>query len=118
MKSPLKNYVGLDTRLMGKCRKEIESIYQEYISDVGTLEDLKKKANGKAIFATTQEEFDKIREELAEINKKLQNKKISNYSLINSDEFMAEAFTESQIGEYQTEYSKRVMEVLDKYFGR
>lgn len=118
MKSPLKNYVGLDTKLMGKCRKEIEEIYEDYRKEVGVLEELKKKTSGKALFVTTQEEYSKIAGEVAEINKKLQNKKISNYSLLNSDEFMAEAFTEAQIGENQTEYSKRVMEVLDKYFRR
>lgn len=118
MKSPLKNYVGLDTRMMSRCRNEIESIFEEYVSDVGSLEELKKKTSGKALFVTTQEEYSKIAEEVAEINKKLQNKKISNYSLLNSDEFMAEAFTEAQIGESKTEYSKRVMEVLDKYFRR
>ncbi|MEE1077748.1 MAG: phage minor capsid protein [Agathobacter sp.] len=118
MKSPLKNYVGLDTKLMGKCRKEIEEIYEDYRKEVGVLEELKKKTSGKALFVTTQEEYSKIAGEVAEINKKLQNKKISNYSLLNSDEFMAEAFTEAQIGENQTAYSKRVMEVLDKYFRR
>ena len=43
---------------------------------------------------------------------------ISEYSLANSDEFMAEAFTEVKIGIKKSEYSKKVIDVIDKYFKR
>ena len=32
------------------------------------------------------------------------------------DEFMAEAFTDAKIGSDPSEYSKQVLEVIDKYF--
>ena len=38
--------------------------------------------------------------------------------MTNSDEFMAEAFTFAKIGDGENEYSKQVIDVIEKYFRR
>jgi hypothetical protein len=79
--SPLKNYIGMDTKQFTKIRKEIKGIYNEYMDEISTM-------------------------------------KLSRYSMENADEFMAEAFAQVKIGSEKGKYSDRVMEVLDKHFGK
>ena len=44
--------------------------------------------------------------------------RISRYSLKNSDEFMADSFVQVQLADRQSPYAKRVVAVLDKYYGK
>ena len=46
----------------------------------------------------------------------LKKVQISKYADMSIDEFMAEAFTDAKIGSDPSEYSKQVLEVIDKYF--
>ena len=43
---------------------------------------------------------------------------ISKYGNVNSDEFMAECFTHAQLGGKQNDYVDRIMDIIDKRFGR
>ena len=69
-----------------------------------------------------QTEFDFIMgdasagEKARALKSQLNSIKISDYSLENVDEFMAEAFTSHEIGTVHTEYEKRVMDIIIKYF--
>jgi hypothetical protein len=114
MKSPLKNYVGMDTRFQTKARKEIEDIFKEYQTEVGAAEKKRRSLELEFIMASDTARMAEIQKELLGFK----TGKISNYSLVNSDEFLAEAFTDCMIGADPSEYSKRVLAVLDRYFKR
>lgn len=100
--------------------KEIKELYEKYKADVSAAEENIRTLKKDPVF---QWETKASNEELMEAFKKLDiakeklNKiKISAYSMESADEFMAEAFTQAKIGEYQSEYSRKVMKVLDKNF--
>ena len=50
------------------------------------------------------------------LTEKLKKAKISDYADMSVDEFMAEAFAEAKLGNNPSDYSKRVLAVIDKYF--
>ena len=50
------------------------------------------------------------------LTEELKKVQISKYADMSIDEFMAEAFTDAKIGSDPSEYSKQVLEVIDKYF--
>lgn len=110
--SPVKNYVGAETKHISAARKEIRSIRQEYMDAVNTLEAKAKAAELKAL-----ETFDEADWKLAQdLRKQASEIRISKYADMSIDEFMAEAFTDAKIGSNTSEYSKRVLDVIDKYF--
>jgi hypothetical protein len=43
---------------------------------------------------------------------------ISKYGDTNSDEFMAECFALKQLGGSQNDYADRIMDIIEKHFGR
>ena len=106
------NFVGLDVARINAARKEINTIWTEYKSVVGDLRDQFKKAENDYIMGTG------TREKALEIKRQLDRAKISNYSLSNEDEFMAEAFTNVRIGTAQNDYADRVYAVINKFFLR
>lgn len=110
---PLKNYVGYDIKPQQSARRELNSLFGEYKEKVQGLQKEYK-----------QTEFDFIMgdasagEKARALKSQLNRIKISDYSLENVDEFMAEAFTSHEIGTVHTEYEKRVMDIIIKYFGK
>lgn len=110
---PLKNYVGYDIKPQQSARRELNSLFGEYKEKVQGLQKEYK-----------QTEFDFIMgdvsagEKARALKTQLDSIKISDYSLENVDEFMAEAFTSHEIGTVHTEYEKRVMDIIIKYFGK
>ena len=110
---PLKNYVGYDIKPQQSARRELNSLFGEYKEKVQGLQKEYK-----------QTEFDFIMgdasagEKARALKSQLDSVKISDYSLENVDEFMAEAFTSHEIGTVHTEYEKRVMDIIIKYFGK
>lgn len=106
------NYVGLDLKKIKKAREEIEEIFSGYVAKVAKLESEYKKAE----FSIITGESVNI-EEVREMKRALDSIRISRYSMTNSDEFMAEAFTDYMLGENPSEYSAQVVSILDKYFG-
>ena len=112
-----KNYVGMDVSFYKRARKEITSVYDRYIADIGSLELRKKSIEGRFFLASNQAELVKIQKEFSAVKSELTDKKISNYSLENADEFMAECFADCMIGEKPSVYSKEILEIIDRYWG-
>lgn len=112
------NYVGIDVKYFQNARGEIVSLYENYMTEIAGLDARKKSIERRFIDASNQEDVVKIQEEFSQVKKELAVKKISNYALTNADEFMAEAFTDALIGEKPTVYSKAVVDILNRYFGR
>lgn len=110
--SPLKNYVGAETSHIKAARKEIKSIREAYQERIRTLTIAQKQAELDAITSFDETDWTKA-QKLTEELKKVQ---ISKYADMSIDEFMAEAFTDAKIGSDPSEYSKQVLEVIDKYF--
>ena len=110
--SPLKNYVGAETSHIKAARKEIKSIREAYQERIRTLTIAQKQAELDAITSFDKTAWTKA-QKLTEELKKVQ---ISKYADMSIDEFMAEAFTDAKIGSDPCEYSKQVLEVIDKYF--
>lgn len=119
--SKSRNFVQADFTDIKKARKEIEEIFGRYATEVSQhqreYDEISKKLDTKFIFegvAPTDDE----RETLKKAKEKLEDVKISKYSLTNIDEFTAEAFADVEIGEKPSEYSKEVHAVITKYFGK
>ena len=115
-----RNWVNADYDKIRDARKEIENIYESYINKLSEIDskvkDYESKIfdymmDGKEVPIEIENLYNKYYDEYQELI-------ISEYSLANSDEFMAEAFTEGKIGIKKSEYSKKVIDVIDKYFKR
>jgi hypothetical protein len=106
------NFVNADFKVIKKARSEIEAIYTDYIKEVLRIESEFKKAEFDFIMGNSNGEA------AASLKKELDKIKLSNYSMLNADEFLAESFTSVQIGTGSNSYAEKVVEVLKKYFGR
>lgn len=116
MKTPLKNYVGMDEKLMRKARKEVDAIYSRYKDEVTELEKVKRSLESKFMLVDDVAEAEKLRKEFETVRDRLKEVKISGYAMKDSDEFLAEAFTQDKIGSSHSPYADELMGVLDKYF--
>lgn len=117
MKDPLSNktnWVNADYKKIKEARKEIERIYDNYKFELQELDRRAKNLEFEFLTAFDEEKGEKARE----LYQKAEKIKLSNYSLKNSDEFLAEAFTHAKIGEGENEYSAQVMEIIDRFFKR
>lgn len=117
MKDPLnskRNWVDADYDKVKTVRKEIEGVYTQYLAEVKPLEE---KASAKELEFLETLNMD-AGNKAQEFYKELRKVKLSDYSLNNSDEFMAEAFTQAKIGTGDNKYSNMVMEIIDRYFKR
>lgn len=118
MQTPLiksENFVGADYKKIEKARKEIENVYSKYMNILESLEKEKKPFEFDYIMNLNEEAGKKAREITEQIN----NIKVSKYSMINSDEFMAECFTMKQLNKsVDNVYVNEVSDIIDKYFGR
>ena len=108
------NWVGADYGKIKKARKEIKDVYERYMSEVERLSKKHKDAGVMAIMDASEETWKAARE----AKQALDAVKLSNYSLENADEFMAEAFANEKIGVASNPYAKEVVAILDKYFKR
>ena len=115
MQEPLvnsKNFVNADYKKYKDVRKEIEGVYGDYISKLGKLETSAKKHEMEFILGVSEESGKTAKKEYEEIRQI----KLSKYSMTNSDEFMAEAFTHYKLSNEKNEYSQKVGKIIDKYF--
>lgn len=115
MRTPLneqRNWLKGDYGKVKQIRSEVEDVYSKYLAELKPLE-AKQKAAELEWLTTFSEESAKKSQFYAD---KIKEIKLSNYSMVNSDEFMAEAFTNAKIGANQNKYSDMVMGILDKYF--
>jgi hypothetical protein len=108
------NFTQMDYVPINQARKEIEKLYNDYLSELKPLQEAYDSLSEE--YFTTFDEA--IAEKIVNVEDKLRELKISNYSLENSDEFLAEAFTQHRIGTTKSKYSEKVAQILDRYFKR
>ena len=109
-----RNWVNADYAKVRSVRKEIKSIYDEYIKELEPLKEKWEAANS-AYF----ESFDEaLAKEVVKYEDMIAKIQLSDYSLESADEFMAEAFTFARIGKGKNKYADKVKKVLDKYYKR
>lgn len=119
MNGSLKNYVGLDTKEPRMVRKKIKSIYKEYVDEIDTLnEQIRVIKSDKDIFSAKADLHKQMEafKKLADAQNSLKKTQISRYSLLNEDEFFAEAFTHSKLADTSNQFADRVMEVIDEHY--
>lgn len=106
------NWVGLNLTEIRTARKEIEKIYEEYKQDVKEREKEFKQVEFDVIMGNTSDSQAalKAKERLDEV-------RISRYSLENSDEFMADSFAQVELADKHSPYAERAVNVLNKYYG-
>jgi hypothetical protein len=117
LEQPLKNktnWLNADYGKIKKARKEINAVYDEYMSEVEKLTKAKKEAEFLALTESTDENWNKAEKAIDALDAV----KLSDYSLESADEFMAEAFANEKIGTASNKYSEKVLGILDKYFKR
>ena len=117
-----RNWSGMDFDKIKGARKEIKKVYDSYLEELRPLADARKKAED-AIFEIYMGNGDESK--LGELEKVFDKAdeaynsiRISEYSLSSVDEFLAEGFTDVEIGENPSRYSIQVHDILTKYFGR
>ena len=115
------NFALVDFTAVKKARKEIEPIWSEYCNSVQAAKDnydkIRKPIEAKMIFGAG-EVTSADREAISIAKKKYDSIKISDYSLTNADEFVAECFADAEVGTNPSEYSLRVANIIKKYFGK
>ena len=108
------NWLGADYNKIKSARSEITNCYERYIKEREDLQKAFNEANEKA-FKTMDdadmEKADKLLDELHKVD-------LGEYSLANSDEFMAEGFTHSELGGEPNKYADEIKSIIDKYFRR
>lgn len=109
-----RNWVNADYKKIKEARKEIKSVYDKYVREVGELEKEKKKVELEAMTSMDEASWKKA----SDLSSELQKKSVSKYALTNSDEFMAECFAHNELGGPQNNYVDEMMQILNKYFGR
>lgn len=109
-----RNWVNADYKKIKEARKEIKSVYDKYVIEVGELEKEKKKIELEAMTSMDETSWKKA----SDLSSELQKKAVSKYALTNSDEFMAECFAHNELGGPQNNYVDEMMQIINKYFGR
>ena len=113
IESPLgKNFVNADYGNVKAARKEIKSLFNEYTDNHARLESqVKEKLND---FLNLDDQGLK---ELETLETAYNASSISKYSLVNADEFIAEAYADATLSKNPNEWSLKVTTILNKYFG-
>lgn len=117
MEQPLdnkRNWVNADYGKIRSARREINKIYGEYAQEVGRLDGARKSAEMDFMLNLDMEAAEKAKKIQAELDRV----KVSGYSLTNADEFVAESFAATRFGATESDYARRCVDVLDRYFGR
>lgn len=112
------NWLNADYDKIRKARKEISAIYDDYMKEVKQLTIQRDSFNFAFGSDVTPEQMMEALEQWDKHNDLLNEIKLSEYSLENADEFMAEAFAQGKIGVNKSKYSNAVLEIIDKYFKR
>ena len=114
-----KNWLNADYAKIRKARKEIEEIFTRYVAEVQKLQSKRDAFNSVLYdFNSTLEQMEAAQVEWEAADDALHKVMISDYSLNNSDEFFAEAFTNERIGVKSNPYGKEIMKIVDTYFRR
>lgn len=109
-----RNFVNADYGKIERTQRELTGIYDEYIAELQEYESKYKQAEYNFIMTGDPGEADVARY----YKKQFEDTRISKYSMENPDEFIAEAFTHSELSDYDNKYANRVRKVLDDNFER
>ena len=109
-----RNWVNTDYKKIRNARKEIESVYGDYVKTLGSLNDQYKKLEMDYMLTFNADSMTKAQE----IKKQIDAITISKYSLNNADDFMAECFTLETLGGKGNGYSNKIMGIVNKNFRR
>ena len=109
-----RNWVNADYKKIESARKEMNSLFEQYIKDVGAIDKERKAAELNAITLGDSESWSKA----AELSDMLKDKMVSKYSMTNADDFFAECFTHNELGGGKNEYVDKAMKIINKYFKR
>lgn len=112
------NWVGANYDVIRAARKEIEPIYDRYITEVGKATKKAKDLELQAITAADISEGERIGNLAIAAYDELDAIKISDYSMANVDEFLAESFANEKLGVQSNPYAADVVKVINKYFRR
>lgn len=112
------NWVGANYGAVRSARREVESIYEDYMREVSALTRTAKDYETQYLFASSTAEMERVRKLGVSAYDALDAVKLSDYSLSDVDEFLAECFANETIGINSNVYSSKVMDVIRKYFGR
>lgn len=110
------NFVGEDYGKIKSVRKEITGIYDEYVEKIGKLEEKKNEFEMQYLMGGAKDEA--LADKAIELEDEIAKIKISDYSMVNADELMAEAFAHDRLGGQQNEYVSRIMAIINHNFGR
>lgn len=121
LEQPLKNktnWLNADYDKIKKVRKEINAVYEDYLKEVQELTEKRDSFLDGLFDFDNPERMEECTEQYNKFDDMLNEIKLSEYSLVNADEFMAEAFANEKIGISSNKHSKKVLEILDKHFKR
>jgi SPP1 gp7 family putative phage head morphogenesis protein len=118
-----RNFVGTDYGMIKSARREIDKVYTNYLNALEPIESARSKAELESLEAYSKGDMDaamKADEAYAKADESYRKICISEYSKENADEFLAESFTQCRMNNKDdcSEYAKKAMSVLDKYFKR
>lgn len=111
---PKRNWVNADYERIKSIRKDITSVYDRYIEELGVLDKAQKEAELDALSTFNEESWKKA----TDLSAELKEKSIGRYSMANADEFMAECFTHHELGGKQNDYVDEIMDIINKNFRR
>lgn len=124
-----KSMVGIDNTTYKKAMKEAKKIYSDYKKEYHDLKDLittLRKEQDEIDNLFWAEDADplalmkrakKVVDDLKQAEEDFSFVAISDYANGDIDEFIAEAWTDREIGENPSKYSIQVGKLIDKYFG-
>lgn len=120
--STAKNFVQCDLQTVKKARSEITAIFDDFNSSYTVKEkaykEFSKKLDSKFLFDMTPP-TDAERIQLEKLKSEFDEISISRYAMTSPDEFVAECFADVTLnGDKAKETSKKVYEVIKKYFGK
>lgn len=116
-----RNWVNANYGVIRNARKEMQNLYDDYIKEVGAVQtkiDALEEKSLHALMNGNSKEMEAIDKELAPLYDKIEKIKISDYSLSNPDEFIAESFANEKIGKTSKKYAAKAVKIIDKYFRR
>lgn len=112
------NWVNANYETIRAARKEVEPIYNKYIKEIGGLEKAAKDLELQALTSSDADGMERFGKMAVAAYDKLNAVKISDYSLANADEFLAESFANERLGVQSNPYAAEVVKIIDKYFRR
>ena len=112
-----KTFVGADIEKTKEFNNAIKGLYKEYKNELSALSEEARELDVKFVMETNNytDEDNARRKEIAN---KIKKTTISRYAGKNEDEFMAEAFVDYKYGTNKSDYSAKVGNLIEEYYGR